>query len=72
MISAVARIFQPGVKADCCLILEGEQGSKKSTALKTIAGLWFTDEIADLGSKDATLQTQGVWVIEIAELDSMS
>jgi predicted P-loop ATPase len=72
MISAVARVFKPGVKADCCLILEGEQGTKKSTALKTIAGQWFTDEIADLGSKDATLQTQGVWVIEIAELDSMS
>jgi predicted P-loop ATPase len=60
------------VKADCCLILEGEQGMKKSTALKTIAGEWFTDEIADLGSKDASMQTRGVWIIEIAELDSMS
>ncbi|MBI4459080.1 MAG: P-loop ATPase, partial [Acidobacteria bacterium] len=26
---------------------------------------------ADLGSKDAALQTRGVWIIEIAELDSM-
>lgn len=32
----------------------------------------FTDEIADLGSKDAAMQTRGVWIIEIAELDSMS
>jgi predicted P-loop ATPase len=54
------------------LILEGVQGLKKSTALKTIAGDWFTDEIADLGSKDAAMQTRGVWIIEIAELDSMS
>ena len=37
-----------------------------------LAQPWFTDEIADLGSKDAALQTRGVWVIEIAELDSMS
>jgi predicted P-loop ATPase len=70
--SGVARIYEPGAKADCCLILEGVQGLKKSTALKTIAGDWFTDEIADLGSKDAAMQTRGVWIIEIAELDSMS
>ena len=72
LISAVARIFQPGCKADYCLILGGPQGLLKSTALKTIAGEWFTDEIAELGSKDAALQTRGVWIIEIAELDSMS
>ena len=69
--SAVARIYRPGAKADCCLILEGRQGLKKSTALRTIAGEWFTDEIADLGSKDAAMQTRGVWIIEIAELDSL-
>jgi predicted P-loop ATPase len=72
MISAVARVFEPGCKADCCLILEGEQGIRKSTALRVLAQPWFTDEIADLGSKDAALQTRGVWVIEIAELDSLS
>jgi predicted P-loop ATPase len=72
LISAVARIYNPGVKADCCLILEGEQGTKKSTALRILAGDWFTDEIAELGSKDAAMQTRGVWIIEIAELDSMS
>jgi predicted P-loop ATPase len=72
LISAVARIYEPVVKADCALILEGEQGLMKSTALKALAEPWFTDEIADLGSKDAAMQTRGVWLIEIAELDSMS
>ena len=72
MISAVARVFEPGCKAGCCLILEGEQGIRKSTALRVLAQPWFTDEIADLGSKDAALQTRGVWVIEIAEIDSLS
>jgi predicted P-loop ATPase len=72
LISAVARIYRPGAKVDCCLILEGPQGLKKSTALRTLAGEWFTDEIADLGSKDAAMQTRGVWVIELAELDSMT
>jgi predicted P-loop ATPase len=72
LISGVARIYNPGANADCALILEGDQGLMKSTALKTLAEPWFTDEIADLGSKDAAMQTRGVWVIEIAELDSMS
>lgn len=72
MISAVARILRPGVKADTCLILEGPQGIKKSTALRVLTEPWFTDEIAELGSKDAALQMQGIWTIEIAELDSMS
>jgi hypothetical protein len=57
--------------ADCCLILEDPQGSRKSTALKTLAGPYFADELADLGTKDSALQTQGVWIIELSELDSL-
>ena len=72
MIAAVARIMQPGAKADYMLILEGPQGAKKSSALATLAGDgWFTDELAEIGSKDAALQMRGVWIIEIAELDAI-
>ena len=54
------------------LILEGEQGARKSTALKILAGEdWFTDELPDLGSKDAAIHMQGVWIVEIAELDAI-
>ena len=71
LISAVARVFQPGCKADCALILEGEQGIGKSTVLRRLFEPWFTDEIADLGSKDSAMQLAGVWCIEMAELDAM-
>ena len=72
LISAVARIYRPGVKADHILILEGEQGARKSTALKILSGEdWFTDELPDLGSKDAAIHMQGVWIVEIAELDAI-
>ncbi|MCB1470547.1 MAG: hypothetical protein KDK08_26125, partial [Rhizobiaceae bacterium] len=32
---------------------------------------WFTDELPELGSKDAALHMQGVWIVEIAELDAI-
>ena len=71
MISAVARIYLPGCKADCALILEGPQGIRKSSALMALAEPWFTDRLSDLGSKDAAMETRGVWIIEVAELDTM-
>ena len=71
LIGAVARVFKPGCKNDTCLVLEGPQGLLKSTALRTLAGSGFADEIADLGTKDAALQLRGVWIIELAELDAI-
>lgn len=72
LIGAVARIMQPGCKVDTVPILEGPQGARKSTAIRTLFDPWFSDEIADLGSKDAAMQTRGIWGIEISELDAMS
>jgi predicted P-loop ATPase len=73
-ISAVARIYDPGCKVDTCLILQGEQGDLKSTALQALAvnPKWFTDQMDDVGTKDSQLQLAGVWIIELSELDSLS
>jgi predicted P-loop ATPase len=35
-----------------------------------LGGEWFTDEISIIGSKDASIDTQGIWLIEISELDA--
>lgn len=72
LLSAVARIFEPGCKADVVLILEGPQGAGKSSALRTLAGVWFSDTPFELGSKDSFLVLRGRWIVELAELDSLS
>tara|TARA_R110002012_G_scaffold262866_3_gene445249 strand:+ start:3473 stop:4789 length:1317 start_codon:yes stop_codon:yes gene_type:complete len=72
MISAVARAMQPGVKADCCLILYGPQGARKSTTFRILAGdEYFCDTPMDIGSPNAYSQIRRAWIYEIAELDSI-
>ena len=73
LISAVARIFEPGCKVDHMLVLEGRQGLGKSSVARILAdNEWFSDQLADLGSKDASMQLRGVWIVELSELASMS
>jgi predicted P-loop ATPase len=70
LISGVARILEPGCQADNALVLEGAQGTYKSTALRTLAGnAYFSDSLsADLSHKDARDHLRGKWIIELAEL----
>ena len=71
LVSAIARVMRPGCQADSCLVLEGEQGIRKSSTLKALGGEWYTNQLSDMGSKDASIQTQSVWIVEIGELDAM-
>jgi predicted P-loop ATPase len=73
LISGVARIYQPGCKVDHLPIFEGPQGRQKSEALRTLAvrDTWFTDRLSHLQSKDAALETAGVLIVEIAEMDAL-
>jgi predicted P-loop ATPase len=72
LISAVARTYHPGCKADCLLILEGPQGIGKSTAARILAGNWFSDTTLDLGNKDAYIALRGRLIVELAELAGIS
>lgn len=72
MISAVARVFVPGCKVDHALVLEGQQGIGKSSALEILAGMpWFSDTPIVFGDKDSYEALRGVWIYELAELSSL-
>jgi putative DNA primase/helicase len=72
LISAVARIIEPGCKVDTVLILVGKQGYGKSTFFRDLASSpWFKDTALDLGNKDALIALRGAWIYELAELDSV-
>jgi predicted P-loop ATPase len=72
LIAAVARIKRPGCKADYVPILEAPQDKGKSTAIELLFTPWFSDDLAELGTKDAAMQVRVAWGIEIAELTSMT
>src|SRR5690606_14672527 len=73
LISSVARGLDPGCKVDTMPILEGPQGARKSTAIRVLYGDdFFTDELSDIGSKDAMMELQGVWGLEVAEMHRFS
>lgn len=73
LISAIARVMKPGCKVDHVLILEGPQGHKKSTALRVLAGdQYFIDTPFDIGNKDAFMQIRMAWIVELAELSTLS
>jgi predicted P-loop ATPase len=50
------------------LVLEGPQGIGKSTALRALAGEFFSDVPLDASSKDTLLYIHGPWIVEWSEL----
>lgn len=75
LIAAVRRVLEPGVKFDTMLILEGIQGSGKSTTIRELCPHveWFSDNLP-IGAEPQRVieQTKGKWICEIAELFGLS
>ena len=74
MVAAVARIFNPGTKFDCILVLDGAQGIGKSTIFRELAGDDYYSEtltLTDMNDKSAAEKLLGNWIVEIGELAGM-
>lgn len=69
-VAAVARAMRPGTKFDQMVILSGPQGIGKSSLLDKMSKGWFNDSIRTFEGKEASELLQGVWIVEVAELDA--
>lgn len=70
--AAVARAMTPGCKFDNMTILTGAQGLGKSSLLKKMGRGWFSDSIKTFEGKEASELVQGVWIVEIGELEAFN
>jgi energy-coupling factor transporter ATP-binding protein EcfA2 len=74
LIAAVRRVRQPGVKFDQIIVLEGPQGSGKSTAIAILAGKenHSDQDILTLDGRGQLEMLEGVWLYEIGELEGLT
>lgn len=68
LVAAVARVFQPGIKFDYMLTIQGKQGLRKSSLIQRLAGQWFSDSFKTVDGKEAYEQLRRAWIIEVGEL----
>lgn len=69
LISAVARVMQPGCKVDTMLILEGPQGIRKSSALRALTSdAWFVELSSAIDPRETAQLLRGKWIGELPEL----
>ena len=72
LVAGCKRALDPGCKHDTVLVLEGKQGLGKSRAADILGGAFFTDDVGDIGTKDASLAAGSFWVVELGEMGAMS
>ena len=71
LVSAVARVMEPGCKVDHLPVIVGMQGGHKSKAIQALCPnlAWFTDDLSpNLIERDTKESLLGKWLVELAEI----
>lgn len=68
----VKRIVEPGSKFDYVLVLEGRQGTRKSTSLAVLGGDWHVETVFTPDNKDFFMLFSGKAIVEFSEGETLS
>lgn len=70
-IALVARARRPGAQVDTLWVFEGEQGTNKSRGLRALGREFHAEITAPIGTTDYQRELIGLWIAELAELESL-
>lgn len=73
MVGLVARTYRPGAKVDNILVVQGKQGTRKSSFFRALVDdAYFTDSIVDLSNLEDCVRTaRGKAVCEFGEMEDL-
>jgi predicted P-loop ATPase len=71
LVSSVARAFKSGCEAHEVLVLQGGQGTGKTSFAKALCENedWFTSSLESIGTKQSFMVMRGKWIVEMPELE---
>lgn len=69
LVAAVSRVMHPGCKWDYMLVLEGKQGTYKSSVVHALGGKWYSDLNISPHDKDTIDALRGRWIVELSEME---
>ncbi|MEQ1696143.1 MAG: VapE domain-containing protein [Hyphomicrobiaceae bacterium] len=72
LVAAVRRIRRPAQKFDYMVVLEGAQGSGKSTFVQMLAKHWGNENFSlEMDAKQIVENLRGSWIVEVPELSGL-
>jgi putative DNA primase/helicase len=69
--SLVQRAMVPGVQYRYVVVLEGEENVGKTRLLRLLGDRWHQEFPKSVEGKEAYMQLQGYWLVELGELDAL-
>lgn len=68
LLGAIARAYHPGIKYDTMVVLEGPQGSGKSSLVRILGGQWTLEGLPVGSERDVVHAMLGRWLVEMEEV----
>jgi hypothetical protein len=70
-VSLVQRAQHPGIQYRYVIVLEGEEDLGKTKLLRVLGDRWHQEFPKTVEGKEAYMQLQGYWLVELGELDAL-